>query len=114
MNTVFHANNANTLLICIDGKNISNTPQLFNEFQQLLNFPAYFGFNFDALEDMLLDLSWIPSQHVIIYFFRTEYLLSAPSEKQHKAILMDILQTCNNPKLDIILSDSNIQSSPIV
>lgn len=109
MNKAYYTRHADTLLVCIDGKSIANTQALFQEFNRLLEFPDYFGNNFDALDDMLHDLSWLSSKQIIIYFFRTEALLSAPSEQENKTTLMDILRNCNNPKLDIILSDSNIQ-----
>lgn len=31
-----------------------------------LRFPGYFGWNWDALEELLRDLSWLPSRQVVI------------------------------------------------
>ena len=45
---------------------ISNRDMLFQQYQEALKFPVGFGRNWDALEDCLRDLSWIPSRSVLI------------------------------------------------
>ena len=40
--------------------------ELLNEYDTKFRFP-YFGFNWDALEDCLRDLDWIPRKEVIVY-----------------------------------------------
>ena len=41
--------------------------QLLNELAAALRFPAYFGHNWDALEECLKDLSWLPAQGYIVW-----------------------------------------------
>nr|AIA19069.1 Barstar (barnase inhibitor) [uncultured bacterium] len=44
----------------------SSRDQLFQALRDGLNFPDYFGYNWDALTDCLGDLSWIAERRVII------------------------------------------------
>lgn len=39
---------------------------LFNEMKEKLQFPHYFGNNWDALYDCLCDLSWIDKQRIVL------------------------------------------------
>ena len=39
---------------------------IFLEYYKKLNFPDYFGFNWDALYDCLLDLSWMKNDIIVL------------------------------------------------
>ena len=39
---------------------------LFDEFASQLNFPDYFGRNFNALDDCLNDLAWLPADGYLV------------------------------------------------
>ena len=45
---------------------IMDNIELYEKLKSQLNFPDYFGFNWDALYDCLRDLNWIKNQKVII------------------------------------------------
>jgi hypothetical protein len=47
--------------------NISSEEELLNEYYVKLKFPAYFGFNWNALYDSLLNLENIKQEKVVIY-----------------------------------------------
>lgn len=47
-------------------KHITSKAALFDELYNALNFPGYFGFNWDALSDCLCDLNWISSYNIVI------------------------------------------------
>ncbi len=48
--------NAEAKLFYIDGSNIVDRASLFHQFTTTMQFPEYFGHNWDALEDCLTDL----------------------------------------------------------
>jgi len=50
----------------IDGENVRNKIEMFEVFSKKLKFPNYFGKNFDALYDMLTDLSWLKKNELSI------------------------------------------------
>ena len=45
---------------------IRTVRQLLNVLYETLNFPGYFGFNWDALSDCLRDLHWLNEQTIAI------------------------------------------------
>lgn len=46
---------------------ISSKQDLLKIYAELLKFPDYFGFNWDALEDLLMDLSWLHEKKVVVF-----------------------------------------------
>jgi RNAse (barnase) inhibitor barstar len=44
----------------LNGGRMRTTDELFSEFSSRLDFPDYFGRNWDALDETLADLSWLP------------------------------------------------------
>jgi RNAse (barnase) inhibitor barstar len=52
----------------LDGQRMATPEMLMQEFAQVLEFPDYFGQNWDALEDCLTDLSWLEGKisHVVL------------------------------------------------
>ena len=46
--------------------NINGKEDLLKELSAKLNFPDYFGFNWDALYDCLRDLNWINQKEIVL------------------------------------------------
>lgn len=45
--------------LVLDGEKLKNKEQLLKALKEGLCFPDYFGFNWDALQDCITDLSWL-------------------------------------------------------
>lgn len=52
----------------VDRAPVFNKETLLHALYQSCQFPAYFGFNWDALEDCLKDFSWIIAEAYILIF----------------------------------------------
>ena len=54
-----------TKLVTIN-QSVENIDALLCQFSNSLHFPDYFGYNFDALYDLLGDLSWLQQKEIIV------------------------------------------------
>lgn len=65
----------------LDGQHITNKSALLTVVAQAFQFPDYFGRNWDALNDMLTDLSWLPAAgYVIVWDQAHELQNSSPQD----------------------------------
>ena len=66
-------------LFYLDGAEMTDKAQLMQEFAAVLNFPDYFGSNWDALHDCLRDVSWLDEDatHCVLLFDRWEKCTSS-------------------------------------
>jgi RNAse (barnase) inhibitor barstar len=75
----------------IRGRKAATSAQFFDEAAAALQFPHYFGENWDALHDCLADLSWLGADGVVICLADADQLLTkAPGELKR---LADVLQS---------------------
>lgn len=79
---------AATLVVPIPAT-VDTKPELLRTLVQGLNIPGYFGWNWDALEECLRDLSWIPFPRHIVLFHEAVPLADNPGER---SIYLDILK----------------------
>jgi len=54
--------------VVIDLAPVTDKEGLLSEMSQALEFPSFFGMNWDALSDSLTDLSWKPAAGYVIVF----------------------------------------------
>ena len=84
----------------------------YNEISVKLQFPYYFGRNFDALEECINDFEWfedvdnIHYNRFLIYIKNPEKILNTVIEKQRK-IFFDIIQRIENEKVIIIFDEKD-------
>ena len=105
MSTIFHIpvsyySEKNIRFVFIDGNICRSIHQCYLTLQQQLSIPDYFGYNLDALEEVLGDLDWVEEEKVRIILLNSEHLLT--DEKEKKTAFFDILNSCKNEKLEII------------
>lgn len=58
----------------LDGRAITSAAELFEACAGALEFPEWFGHNFDALTDCLRDLSWLPAPGYLLVWRHAEVL----------------------------------------
>jgi len=77
--SLFHMPEGFVLKI-MKGEKCRTPAGLFGEFAQALRFPDYFGQNWDALEECLADLEWLPAKGYVLLFTAAEKILSEDEE----------------------------------
>lgn len=66
----------------VRGDRARSEQALFDEFSAAWQFPPYFGNNWDALEECLADLAWLPGQAYVLVIRSGLALLESGSEKE--------------------------------
>jgi hypothetical protein len=64
---------------------------LLDEFARALSFPEYFGHNWDALEECLADLDWLPAQGYLLVVTDADQVLAKPEEEDDYETFIEIL-----------------------
>jgi RNAse (barnase) inhibitor barstar len=59
----------------IRGQKARTTQALFDEFAAALQFPYYFGENWDAFDECLTDLEWLPADGYVLLIQNSTHLL---------------------------------------
>ncbi len=77
-------------LFYLDGAEMTDKEQLMQEFAAVLNFPDYFGGNWDALHDCLSDFDW------------------REDGATHCILLFDHWEKCTSPNLIEILQEAMV------
>jgi hypothetical protein len=60
----------------LDGRRCQTKPTLLDELARVLQFPAHFGKTWDALEDCLTDLDWLPHAGYWLFITSAHRLLA--------------------------------------
>ena len=74
----------------IKGRQCKTPAHLFAEFAQVLKFPDYFGHNWDALEECLADLEWLPAKGYILMITEAYHVL--PDDAEEFETFLEILR----------------------
>lgn len=71
--------------------NVTTKEQLLTHIRFQMNFPDYFGMNWDALHDCLSDLSWLSERNIIFVHESIPQLITSDL-KIYLHILIDIIE----------------------
>jgi RNAse (barnase) inhibitor barstar len=70
----------------LDGTKIHNKEQFLKEAAERLQFPDYFGANWDAFEDCLTDMSWHEADGYVILYDNFEAFAEHSPDQFHTAL----------------------------
>lgn len=74
------------VLCTLQGKKCRTSASLFAEFARALTFPDYFGHNWDALEECLADLEWLPAKGYVLLITDAQAVIE-DSEEEYETLL---------------------------
>ena len=96
---------SNYNVVEVGGATLGRKEELLDTFAKVLQFPSYFGRNWDALRDMLTDLSWLESRETAVLVKQYEPLQHDPAYRT----LLDVLNEAagywkeHNLPFDVVL-----------
>lgn len=67
----------------VRGKNMSSAGALFSEFAAALQFPCYFGNNWNAFDECMADLEWLPAEGYVVLILDGASVLRADSDDRN-------------------------------
>jgi RNAse (barnase) inhibitor barstar len=73
----------------VNGRKCGTPVDLFAEFARALEFPDYFGHNWDALEECLADLEWLPAKGYVILVTDAQAVI--PDDDEEYETLLEVL-----------------------
>ncbi len=77
------------MLKVLRGGKCRTSAGLFAEFARVLDFPDYFGHNWDALEECLADLEWLPARGYVLLLTEAEQVL--PDDEEDYATFLEVM-----------------------
>lgn len=78
----------NILLLELDAASMTSLEGLYREFSVVCKFPDYFGKNFNALDECVTDLEWLPADGYLLLIKNSECLLSEESDDTLESLLL--------------------------
>jgi RNAse (barnase) inhibitor barstar len=75
----------------VSGKKCKTKAGLLDEFSRVFSFPEYFGHNWDALEECLADLDWLPAKGYLVVVTDADLVLTKPDEEDDFETFVEIL-----------------------
>lgn len=78
-------------IITIDGSQSKTLRQFYEHIAKAMEFPDYFGFNLDSLDELLNDLEWIADEKIALHFTHPEQLISQERDPKKLVSLLNLL-----------------------
>jgi RNAse (barnase) inhibitor barstar len=85
---------AGLMVIRIDLKGLASKAGILGRVARALDFPDWFGKNWDALNDCLTDLSWLDGRGWVIIFENSKHLAARKPQVFHSAV--EVFQAAND------------------
>lgn len=82
--------------VVIHFSNVEGKQELLECYSELLQFPNYFGFNWDALYDMLCDLHWVKEEYIILVHDKLPVLTNEDWE-DYMDVLYSVIESWEKP-----------------
>lgn len=83
----------------VDASKVTTLREFYETMAEVFEFPDYFGFNLDSLDEMMNDLSWIENEKILIYFTNSDKFLEKERNESKILTLLDLLDaTCEEWK----------------
>ena len=79
----------------LDGAKARTIDAFLKEMASSFNFPDYFGFNYNALQECLNDLDWIEEGNYVLYIKNYDLLLSEEKPEELVGTLKLLQETSN-------------------
>jgi RNAse (barnase) inhibitor barstar len=95
----------NERIVFIDGNTCDTIEKCYATLQQQLSIPDYFGYNLDALEEVLADAEWIEEEKIHIIILNENDLLK--NDLLRKDAFMDIIINTGNKKMAVTVLGKN-------
>lgn len=80
-----------TKVFRLDGKKINSKETFLNQAVEAMQFPSYFGYNWDAFDECITDLTWCPAQRYVILYDHADIFAQADTIQYQ--IALDILNS---------------------
>ncbi|MEH2445895.1 MAG: barstar family protein [Nostoc sp.] len=80
-----------TKVFYLDGKKINSKETFLSKAAEAMQFPRYFGFNWDAFDECITDLTWCPAERYLIFYDDAD--IFAQAEPTQYQIALDILNS---------------------
>ncbi len=78
-------------IISIDGQHSKTLRQFYETIALAMEFPDYFGFTLDSLDELLNDLDWIGDEKIALQFTHSDQLVSQERDPKKLASLLNML-----------------------
>jgi RNAse (barnase) inhibitor barstar len=85
-----HLQKEEVITLDLDGAKLQNKEELLLTIATGLQFPSYFGHNWDALLDSLTDMGWLPAKGYVLILVHADTLHKA--DPQTHDMLLDVVR----------------------
>ncbi|MGA8908100.1 MAG: barstar family protein [Acidobacteriaceae bacterium] len=103
----------NTVIRVVRGRRMQSKEHLLDEFAAAFQFPLYFGRNWDAFEECMADLQWLPAKAYVLVISDASFLLKMEPANS-MVVLFEILDRVSREWTDGKLPDINVEQDPVL